>query len=153
MYTKQNLADAAFVKAGVGRSESLTGFSGDDMADALRELEMMMADWEGKGWQLFYQFADPCDADATATPRPNEPAMIERRWHSAVTSNLALRICTMLGLTPSAECATEAYNGTLQLEIAFTVVPNKSAASATATAGYYLLGSGNLVKKWYTGNQ
>ncbi|WP_368766723.1 packaged DNA stabilization gp4 family protein [Enterobacter hormaechei] len=150
MYTKQNLVDAAFVKAGVGRSESLTGFSGDDQADALRELEMMMSEWEGKGWQLCYQFADPCDSESTATPRPNEPAMIERRWYTAVTSNLALRICTMLGLSPSAECSAEAYDGTLQLSIAFTSVPDKS--SATATAGYYLLGSGNMVKKWYTGN-
>ena len=151
MYTKQNLVDAAFVKAGVGRSESLTGFSGDDQADALRELEMMMADWEGGGWDLDYQFAAPTDSESTVMPRPNEPAMIDRRWHSAVTSNLALRICTMLGISPSAECLAEAYNGTLQLEVAFTTVPDKSASSATA--GYHLLGSGNMVRKWYTGNQ
>lgn len=148
MYTKQNIVDAAFVKAGVGRSESLTGFSGDDQADALRELEMMMAEWEGKGWQLYYQFADPCDSEATITPRPNEPAMVERRWHSAIASNLALRICTMLGITPSAECATEAYNGTLQLSIEFVNVPDKSTGAGTSAAAYGILGSGNVVRKW-----
>ncbi|MDK9364175.1 packaged DNA stabilization gp4 family protein [Lelliottia wanjuensis] len=148
MFTKQKIVDAAFVKASVGRSESLTGFSGDDMADALNELEMMMADWEGKGWDLCYQFADPTDSEATATPRPNEPAMIDRRWNSAVTSNLAIRICTMLGLSPSAEVAAEAYNGTLELSIAFVNVPDKSKAKAGSMATYGLLGSGNAVKKW-----
>ena len=95
MYTKQQLVDAAYKKAGMGRSESLTGFSGDDMADGLDELEMMMADWEGKGWQLFYQFTESTNAEGTLTPRPNEPSFIDRRWHSAVTSNLALRICSL----------------------------------------------------------
>lgn len=148
MFTKQQIVDAAFVKAGVGRSESLTGFSGDDMADGLRELEMMMADWEGKGWDLFYQFAAPTDSEATATPRPNEPAMIDRRWNSAVTSNLALRLCSMLGFSPSTEVATEAYNGTLELSIVFVNVPDKSKSAAGAGASYGLLGSGNAVKKW-----
>jgi hypothetical protein len=144
MITKQHIVDTAFRKMGMGRGETLTGFSGDEMADALDELETMMAEWERQGWQLYYQFAAPTDSNATVTPRPDEDSMLERSRVGAVASNLAVRLCPLYDMQPSAVLATEAYNDELGLQVEFTHVPNKSDATST---GYGLVGSGNLVKR------
>ncbi|WP_343529301.1 packaged DNA stabilization gp4 family protein [Yokenella regensburgei] len=147
MITKQALCDAALGKIGMGRGESLTGYSGTTFSDSLKELEAMMAEWQGKGWDLCYQFSTPDRADSDAGPHPNQDSMIELRWKSVVTSNLAVRLCNLFEIPVSQNLGTEAYNGTLQLGIHFVNVPKKSAANGT-DAVYGLIGSGNYAKKW-----
>lgn len=147
MITKQELCDAALGKMGMGRGEALTGFSGVTLADALKELEAMMADWQGKDWDLNYQYSAPDRSESDAGPLPGQDSMISLRWKSAVTSNLAVRLCSMFEIPVPVGTATEAYNGTLQLGIYFINVPNKSAAAGTGAA-YGLIGAGNYAKKW-----
>ncbi|HHA2025514.1 TPA: packaged DNA stabilization gp4 family protein [Enterobacter ludwigii] len=147
MITKQELCDAALAKMSMGRGESLTGFSGVTLSDSLKELEAMMAEWEGRGWDLMYQFSAPDRSESDAGPLPNQDSMISLRWKSAVTSNLGVRLCLLFDIPVSSNLATEAYNGELQLGVYFVKVPKKSAAGGTGAA-YGLIGSGNYAKKW-----
>lgn len=147
MMTKQELCDAALGKMGIGRGESLTGFSGVTLADSLKELEAMMAEWQGNGWDLDYQYTTPDRADGDAGPLPNQDSWLSLRWKSAVTSNLAVRLCLLFEIPVSSNLAAEAYNGTLQLSIHFVKVPKKSGVNGTGAA-YGLTGSGNYAKKW-----
>lgn len=147
MITKQELCDAALGKMGMGRGESLTGISGVTLADSLKELESMMAEWQGKGWDLDYQFSTPDRSQSDAGPLPGQDSMISLRWKSAVTSNLAVRLCLLFDIPVSQNLGTEAYNGELQLAVYFVKVPKKSDANGTGAA-YGLIGSGNYAKKW-----
>ncbi|TDN54634.1 P22 tail accessory factor [Buttiauxella sp. JUb87] len=142
MITKQELCDAALAKTGVGRGESLTGFSGVTMSDSLKELEAMMAEWQGQGWELYYQFTLPDDTAKDNSPLPGQDSMIELRWKSVVASNLAVRLCLLFEFPVSPNLATEAYNGTLQLAAYFINVPDKPASP------WAIGGSGSYAKKW-----
>lgn len=144
MITKQELCDAALTKIGMGRGETLTGYSGKTLQDALRELEAMMAQWMAAGWDVFYQFSVPDESRGDVTPRPGEDSMIELSWKSAVVSNLACRLCPLFELPVPVNVGNEAQVGELQLVTHFTSVPNRSDSSST----WYISGSGNRARKW-----
>jgi len=103
-YTKIDLVKSALSE--VGLSSYLFDLSVDQMSEALCRLDLMMAEWGGRGIRLGYQVAStPAGVDAmTDSGIPD--------WaHEAVITNLAVRLAPAYGKTVQRETSIIATRG------------------------------------------
>jgi hypothetical protein len=144
LITKRDLVQAALRKLGVASDATLTDIEPQSLADAVSDLEMMMAEWfqEGAGIDAGYQFSDtenpPADGDEHG---------MKSRAISAVIHNLALRIAPDYAVEPSVKLINTARYGKELLYKQSAIARAKS--SRTHYPSRMPIGSGN---HWATVN-
>lgn len=116
--TKGQLVDTALRRAGIASSAMLLGPEPESVADALEDLETMMAQWEGEGVALGYAFT------GNQSPEPSENSGLPSWAWSAVAHNLAIR-CLIDNQRPiPSDLATLAYNEKLALNAQDISIPS-----------------------------
>lgn len=108
--TKGALVLAALRKLGVASNATLTDVEPQSVEDAVLDLEMMMAEWQGSsdapGIDIGYVFADD-DTD----PDPGDAHGLSNNALNAVILNLACRIAPDYSIDPIAKVVTTARYG------------------------------------------
>lgn len=108
MWTKQQLIELALGEIGLGTAFNV---GPDELEDALKRLDSMMATWNGKGIRLGY--ALPSTPDASEL---DQDSGLADTAHEAVFMNLAVRLAGGFGKTLSQDTrntARDAYEGLL----------------------------------------
>ncbi|WFQ80096.1 packaged DNA stabilization gp4 family protein [Xenorhabdus sp. SF857] len=108
LITKGDLVQAALRKLGVASDATLTDIEPQSLADAVSDLEMMMAEWyqDGAGIDTGYQFSD-----AENPPAEGDEHGMKSSAVSAVVHNLALRIAPDYAVEPSVKLINTARYG------------------------------------------
>lgn len=108
-YSKRQFVSGAFEE--IGLASYVFDLSPEQLESAVRRLDAMMAEWNGKGIRLGYPIpGSPQDSDL------DEPSNVPDSAWEAITANLALRLAPTMGKTPSVETkitAKNAYNTVL----------------------------------------
>jgi len=95
-YTKRQICEAAFSELGL--ASYVFDTQPDALDDAMKRLDAMLAEWNGRGIRLGYPIpSSPEGGDLDA-----EAGVPDRAWEACVT-NLALRIAPSFGKTPMRE--------------------------------------------------
>jgi len=109
-YSKRQFVAAAFEE--IGLASYIFDLHPDQLQSALRRLDAMMADWNGKGIRLGYPLpGSPQDSDL------DEPTLVPDSANQAIITNLAIRIAPGYGKTVMPETkavAKDSYNTLLQ---------------------------------------
>lgn len=103
-YTKRQLVRDALTQIGLG--STMFEIEPETLADAVRVLDAMMAEWNAQGLRLGYlipTYPNGGDVDGQS----NIP---DRAWRPVIT-NLALDLCPMFGKTPPPRLMTAAKSG------------------------------------------
>lgn len=136
--TKGDIVRAALRKLGIASDATLTDVEPQSMADAVEDLEMMMADWyqDGRGIVTGYFFSDDDNPPAEGDDHGMRSSSV-----SAVVHNLALRIAPDYVVIPPDKVVTTANYGKERLI-------KSTAISRAASIGYSYpqrmpVGSGN----------
>lgn len=108
-YTKRQFVEGAFEE--IGLASYVFDLSPEQLESAVRRMDAMMAEWNGKGIRLGYPIpGSPQDTDL------DDPSNVPDSAWEAITANLALRLAPTMGKTPSVETkitAKNAYNTVL----------------------------------------
>ena len=105
-FTKRDMIDQAFSE--IGMASYVFDLQDDQIADALRRLDAMMATWNGRGIRLGY----PLPSSATSSVA-TDPMNVPDRALEAIALNLAVRIAPGYGKAVSPDTkasAKSAYN-------------------------------------------
>jgi hypothetical protein len=109
-YSKRQFVAAAFEE--IGLASYVFDLQPEQLQSALRRLDAMMADWNGKGIRLGYPIpGSPQDSDL------DEPTLVPDSANQAILTNLAIRIAPSYGkmLMPETKAvAKDSYNTLLQ---------------------------------------
>lgn len=113
-WTKRQFILQAFEEIGI--ASYAFDVQPEQMQSALRRLDAMMADWNGKGIRLGYPI--PLDPESSDL---DDQSLVPDRANEAIITNLAVRIAPAYGATVSAETKAVAHNsyGTLLSVAAF----------------------------------
>lgn len=103
MYTKGQIVAEAFAELGLAAYEF--DLTADEIQGAIRRMDAMIANWEGRGWHLGYALPDAYDAST-----PDDASGLADTDALAVIQNLAIAIAPSYGKTPSQETRTGARN-------------------------------------------
>ena len=110
-YSKRQFIDAAFDELGLASYEF--DLQPDDLQAALRRLDAMMSEWNGKGIRLFYPVpGSPENTDITQETQVPDSA------NEAIITNLAIRLAPSRGKQVSMETkavAKQGYNTLLSI--------------------------------------
>lgn len=105
-YSKRQFVAAAFEE--IGLASYVFDLQSEQFQSALRRLDAMMAEWNGKGIRLGYPLPNsPQDSDL------DEPTLVPDWANEAIITNGAVRIAPGFGRTPMADTkitAKAAYN-------------------------------------------
>jgi hypothetical protein len=118
--TKRKLALSAFVELGFGGTEF--DIDPEQLVNALSALDMMMAEWAGRGARLGYVL--PNDYSLS---RFDQDMSVPDWSYSAIVANLAIWIAPSLGKTPSPQTITKADRGWALVMSKSTSKPRKLA--------------------------
>lgn len=109
-YSKRQFVAAAFEE--IGLASYVFDLSPEQLQAALRRLDAMIADWNGKGIRLGYPLpGSPQDSDL------DEPTLVPDSANQAILTNLAIRIAPSYGKVVMPETkavAKDSYNTLLQ---------------------------------------
>ena len=134
-YSKRQFVTAAFEE--IGLASYVFDLQPDQLQSAVRRLDAMMADWNGKGIRLGYPLpGSPQDSDL------DEPSNVPDSSNQAIITNLAVRIAPSYGkqvMPETKAVAKESYNTILSR----AAMPNEQQFPGTLPAG-----AGN--KPWRT---
>lgn len=134
-YSKRQFVMAAFEE--IGLASYVFDLQPDQLQSAVRRLDAMMADWNGKGIRLGYPLpGDPQDSDL------DEPSNVPDSSNQAIITNLAVRIAPSYGkqvMPETKAVAKESYNTILSR----ATMPTEKQLPGTLPAG-----AGN--KPWRT---
>lgn len=126
MWTKQQLIDQAFSEIGFGPDFNVTA---DEKENALRRLDSMMAEWNGKGIRVGYALADTPDSSDIASDSGLPDVAVE-----PVYMNLAIRLAPGYGKTLSQDTRITAKQGYNTL-LARSVYPTPQPMPSTMPRG------------------
>jgi hypothetical protein len=132
-YTCRQLVEAAFEE--IGLASFSVDLQPDQLQSALRKLDMMMAEWNGKGIRLGYPIPSTAlgnDLEASSN--------IPDSANNAVVTNLAVRLAPSYGKTVSMETKIAAKMGYDVLSARASKIPEYS------ISGMMPRGAGN--KPW-----
>lgn len=96
MYTKGQLVQEAFTEIGLAAYDF--DLTSDEVQTAIRRLDAMAANWEGRGWTFGYNL--PSEFDGSD---PSNPSGIADTDALLFALNLAVAIAPAYGKTPSIE--------------------------------------------------
>lgn len=126
-YSKRQFVAAAFEE--IGLASYVFDLQPEQLQSALRRLDAMMADWNGKGIRLGYPLpGSPQDSDL------DEPSEVPDSANEAIITNLAIRIAPGYGKVVMPETkavAKDSYNTLLQR----ATMPPEQQLPATMPAG------------------
>ena len=126
-YSKRQFVAAAFEE--IGLASYVFDLQPEQLQSALRRLDAMMADWNGKGIRLGYPLpGSPQDSDL------DEPTLVPDSANQAILTNLAIRIAPSYGKVVMPETkavAKDSYNTLLQR----ATMPPEQQLPATMPAG------------------
>lgn len=132
-YSKRQFVAGAFEE--IGLASYVFDLQPEQLQSALRRLDAMIADWNGKGIRLGYPLpGSPQDSDL------DEPTLVPDSANQAILTNLAIRIAPGYGkvvMTETKAVAKDSYNTLLQR----ATMPPEQQLPSTMPAG-----SGN--KPW-----
>jgi P22 tail accessory factor. len=127
-YTKLDLIKGALTE--IGLSDYMFDLSADQLDQALTRLDLMMAEWGGRGIRLGYPLAtSPSDIDAMVD------AGIPDWARMAVITNLAIQLAPSFGKTVSRETSISATRG-------MNTLFSRSAKPSQARLGQLPVGAG-----------
>lgn len=126
-YSKRQFVTAALEE--IGLANYVFDLQPEQMQSALRRLDSMAADWNGKGIRIGYPIpGSPQFSDL------DEPSEVPDSANEAIITNLALRLAPSYGKTPMPEtraAASESYRTLLQR----AAVPPQQQLPGTMPAG------------------
>ena len=126
-YSKRQFVAAAFEE--IGLASYVFDLQPEQLQAALRRLDAMIADWNGKGIRLGYPLpGSPQDSDL------DEPTLVPDSANQAILTNLAIRIAPSYGKVVMPETkavAKDSYNTLLQR----ATMPPEQQLPATMPAG------------------
>lgn len=126
-YSKRQFVAAAFEE--IGLASYVFDLQPEQLQSALRRLDAMMADWNGKGIRLGYPLpGSPQDSDL------DEPSEVPDSANEAIITNLAIRTAPGYGKVVMPETkavAKDSYNTLLQR----ATMPPEQQLPATMPAG------------------
>lgn len=123
-YRKRDIVKQAFEDIGLASYDF--DLQPQQLESALRRLDSMMADWNGRGVRLGYPLpSSPDDSDL------DQEIGVPDTAHAAMTANLAIRIAPMFGKTAPPETRIEAKSAYLQI-LAQSVKPVEMQLDNTA---------------------
>lgn len=103
-YSKRQFVQSAFEE--IGMASYVFDLQPEQLESALRRLDSMMADWNGKGIRLAYPLpGSPEDSDIDAESEVPDSA------NEAIITNLAIKIAPAYGKQVMAETKVSAKNG------------------------------------------
>ena len=109
-YSKREFVSAAYEE--IGLASYTFDLQPEQLQSALRRLDAMMADWNGKGIRLGYPLpGSPADSELS------EPTLIPDSGNEAVITNLAIRLAPSMGrqvMMGTMAIAKASYNTLLQ---------------------------------------
>ncbi len=126
-YSKRQFVTAAFEE--IGLASYVFDLQPEQLQSALRRLDSMMADWNGKGIRLGYPIPGSPQFSAL-----DEPSEVPDSANEAIITNLAIRIAPSYGKAVSANTqatAKDSYNTVL----ARAVRPGQMQLPSTMPAG------------------
>jgi len=103
MYTKGQIATEAFAELGL--AAYAFDLTADELQGAIRRLDSMVSNWEGRGWRLGYALPDSFDKSA-----PDDESGIADTDALALILNLAVALAPSYGKAVSQETKTAARN-------------------------------------------
>ncbi len=102
-YSKRQFVTAAFEE--IGLASYVFDLQPDQLQSAMRRLDAMMADWNGKGIRLGYPLpSSPQDSDL------DEPSSVPDSANDAIITNLAIRLAPSYGKAVSPDTKGTARN-------------------------------------------
>jgi len=117
--TKEAVVPRALRRAGLASSAMLLAPEPESIADALTDLEDMIAEWEGEGLVLSYHYTgNPQQA------QPSEQSGLPDWSIAAVVHNLAIRLLVDNQRPIPDELSTLAFNGKETLKVKAVEVPS-----------------------------
>lgn len=126
-YSKRQFVTAAFEE--IGLASYVFDLQPEQLQAALRRLDAMMADWNGKGIRLGYPLpGSPQDSDL------DEPTLVPDSANQAIITNLGIRIAPSFGrvvMNETKAVAKDSYNTLLQR----ATMPAQQQLPATMPAG------------------
>ncbi len=129
MTTRRDIIYQAYGELGI--AEYNFDISPEELANARRRLDSMMAQWETKIPMGYYMPSDPDQSDL------DDETNLVQGVIDAVALNLALQLAPGLGKTPSTLTMIAAKNGKSDAFAQYTVIPQKQ------YSGNLPVGSGN----------
>lgn len=136
--TKEAIVLRALRRAGLASSAMLLGPEPESVADALLDLEDMMAEWEGDGVIMSYRYT------GAPTPQPSEESGLPDWAVAPVANNLAIRLMIDNQRPIADEIHTLAYNGLQMVKGRLVQIPELARRSdmprgvGNGTRRYYL---------------
>ncbi|PHM51533.1 packaged DNA stabilization gp4 family protein [Xenorhabdus sp. KK7.4] len=118
--TKGDLVLKALRKAGLYSDATLMDAEPQSVEDSIGDLEDMMAQWQVKGIELGYRFADSVNG---VQPMPDDDSGIPAWANDGVSLKLAVQICMDNVIQPSDALLTSADAAYQSICIALTTVP------------------------------
>ena len=126
-WTKREYVTAALEE--LGMASYVFDLQADQIAAAVRKLDSMMAEWNGRGIRLGYPLPlSPGDTDIDADSGTPDSA------HDAIVTNLAIRLAPSYGKTVAVETKTTARHA-LNTLMARAAMPQEMQLPSTLPAG------------------
>lgn len=126
-WTKRQYVTAALGELGL--ASYVFDLQADQIEEAVRRLDSMMAEWNARGIRLGYPLpADPESTDVDADAGTPDSA------HEAVITNLAIRLAPSYGKQVAAETKTTARHG-LNTLMARAAMPSEMQLPSTLPSG------------------
>lgn len=116
MFTKGDIVRRALRKLGVASNATLSNVEPESMADALTDLEDMMADWDGQGIRIGYAFS-------VEPPQPDDDSNLPDWSIKAVSLNLAIIVAPDYLRPASDILLSEADKALETVRIATLIIP------------------------------
>lgn len=135
--TKEAIVLRALRRAGLASSAMLLAPEPESMADALQDLEDMIAEWEGDGIVLSYRYS------GAQSPQPSEESGLPDWAVSPVVHNLAVRLMIDNQRPIADEIHALAYNGLQMIRGRLVEVPELARRSDMPR------GTGNGGRRYY----
>lgn len=135
--TKEAIVLRALRRAGLASSAMLLAPEPESMADALQDLEDMIAEWEGDGIVLSYRYT------GAPTPQPSEESGLPDWAVAPVVHNLAIRLMIDNQRPIDDTIHTLAYNGLLMIKGNLVQIPELARRSDMPR------GAGNGGRRYY----
>lgn len=116
--TKEQIINRALRRAMLASSAVLLSPEPEAIADAMDDLEDMIASWEGQGIKLGYRYS------GNVQPQPSEESGLPDWAVSAVVHNLAIRLMIDNARQPPDELTTLAFNELQMLKAQMVQIPS-----------------------------
>lgn len=114
--TKGDIVRKALRKIGVASNATLTDVEPESMADALEDLEDMMAQWDADGVKIGYAFS-------SEPPNPDDQSGLDDWAINGVSLNLAIHISADYLRPIAPQLANDAFNAKTAIRKAILFVP------------------------------